>query len=155
MYAYSGNNREYDFIFRLYLKDNYEFHIMKALALSGSLFSVSGLVAYQYQNYTTAYLSYVLAMTSIWFHQSRSTLSYTADQIALYSVILRSLFDGYSGGIPGTLIVLSITYYNYIIFFSSYSQYCCWHPVTGKQWHMTIHIVSVLGIILQQLCIKV
>jgi hypothetical protein len=128
---------------------------MKALALSGSLFSISGLIAYQYHNYTTAYLSYFLAMTSIWFHESRSRLSYTVDQIALYSVVLRAFLDGYSGGVPGTLLVLSVTFYNYIIFSSPYSTYLCWHPVTGKQWHMTIHLVSVLGIILQQACIKV
>ena len=127
---------------------------MKPLALSGSLFSVSGLVAYQYENYITAYLSYILAITSIWFHQSRSRLSYTVDQIALYSVFLRSFFDGYNGSIPGMFIFCTINTYNYIVFFSPYSTHLCWHPVTGNQWHMTIHLFAVLGIILQQLCIK-
>lgn len=128
---------------------------MKPLALSGSLFCVSGLVAYQYQNYTTAYLSCFIAMTSIWFHQSRTRLSYSIDQIALASVVLRSFFDGYSGGVSGILIASSINFYNYIVFFSPYSIYLCWHPVTGNQWHMSIHFFAILGIILQQACIKV
>ena len=162
MYAYSCNNRAHDIVFRFYkltlptcLKDMCYVYLMKPLAISGSLFSISGLVAYYYANYITAYLSFLLSFTSIWYHSYSSKLSYNADKIALYSVVLRSLFDGYNGSIPGMVLFSTINSYNYFVFFSSYSQYCCWHPVTGGRWHMTIHFLAVLGIILQQPCIKV
>jgi len=127
------------------------------LALSGSLFSVSGLVAYQYQNYSTAYVSCLLAMTSIWYHCQKSTPAYVIDQIALYSIVARSFLDGYSGGVPGILLACSINLYNYIIYYSPYSYYCCHHPSIriGDRWHMSIHCLAVLGIILQQTWIKV
>ena len=125
------------------------------LALTGSLFSLSGVVAYQYNNYSTAYLSFLLSLTSIWYHLQRSRASYIIDQIAIYSVILKTLLDGYIGGVPGTIITITINTYNYIIFFSPYSTYCCHHSSIhiGDRWHMTIHLFAVLGIILQQMCI--
>ena len=45
------------------------------LALSGSLFSVSGFVAYRYDNYITAYTSCLLSVTSILFHLHRTPLA--------------------------------------------------------------------------------
>jgi len=125
------------------------------LAFTGSLFSVSGLVAYQYNNHTTAYLSFLLSLTSIWYHLYQSRVSFIADQIALYSVVVRSFIDGYNGGVPGILISCSINAYNYVLYFSPYHTYCCHSPdiSIGKRWHMTIHCIAVLGIILQQMCI--
>lgn len=125
------------------------------LAVTGSLFSISSLVAYQYENYITAYLSFLLSLTSIWYHLDRRLPSFLLDQAALYSLTIRSFVDGYNGGLPGTLIACSINTYNYIVFFSPYSVYLCNHPniQTGNQWHKSIHILAVLGIILQQVCI--
>lgn len=125
------------------------------LAVTGSLFSLSGYVAYQYENYITAYLSFLLSLTSIWFHLDRRLSSYLVDQVALYSVVVRSSVDGYQGGLPGMLIFFSINTYNYIVFFSPYSTHFLNHPNTqiGNQWHKTVHCFAVLGIILQQLCI--
>jgi hypothetical protein len=124
------------------------------LALSGSLFSVSGFVAYRYDNYITAYTSFIVSLTSIFYHLHHTPLSYWMDQIALYSVILRSFVDGYEKGTTGITISLVVCSYNYIIFFSPYSKFCCFHsdPSIGNQWHRTIHLASVLGIILQQVC---
>ena len=124
------------------------------LVLSGSLFSLSSLVAYQYSNYITAYISGLLSLTSIAYHSHYTPFTYWIDQIAIYSVILRSYVDGYEKGIPGIMICIVINTYNYIIFFSPYSKWCCFNPNLSIQnkWHMTIHIMSVLGIILQQIC---
>jgi len=125
------------------------------LALTGSLFSLSGLVAYQYENYITAYLSFLLSLTSIWYHLDRRLSSFLLDQIALYSVAAHSFVDGYRGGVPGMFICCSIHTYNYIVFFSPYSTHFRNHPniQIGIQWHKTLHYFAVLGIILQQLCI--
>jgi hypothetical protein len=125
------------------------------LAITGSLFSLSGLVAYQYENHITAYLSFLLSLTSIWYHLDRRLASYLLDQIALYSVVARSFVDGYRGGVPGILIACSVNIYNYILYFSPYSIYCIKHPNAqyGNQWHKTIHYAAVLGIMLQQVCI--
>jgi len=117
------------------------------LALTGSLFSLSGLVAHQYDNYTTAYASYCLALTSVLYHLQRGPVAYWLDQIALYTVVFRSFMDG-------TAISAIICSYNYIVFFSPYSKWLCYHPIQhiGRRWHMSIHMISVLGIILQQFC---
>ena len=133
----------------------YSLEPVPELALTGSLFSLSGYVAYQYENHITAYLSFLLSLTSIWYHLNRQLSSYLLDQVALYSVVARSFVDGYRGGLPGCLIACSIHIYNYILYFSPYSIYFINHPNTqvGVQWHKTIHYFAVLGIILQQLCI--
>ena len=125
------------------------------LALSGSLFSVSGLVAYQYENPITAYASFVLALTSIAYHSKQIPLTYWPDQIALYTVVGRALVDGIQGGVPGITIWALVTFYNYSVHFGPYSKWFCHHPNTliGNGWHSTIHMGSVLGIILQQQCI--
>ena len=125
------------------------------LALSGSLFSLSGLVAYQYENPITAYASFVLALTSILYHSKRIPLTYWPDQIALYTVVARALVDGIQGGVPGITIWVLVTFYNYSIYFGPYSKWFCHHPTTliGNGWHSTIHAASILGIILQQQCI--
>jgi len=125
------------------------------LALTGSLFSISGLVAYNYNNPITAYTSFITCLTSLLFHSNRTHLIYWLDQIALYTVVVRSFIDGYQGGLLGFAISASICSYNYFIFFGPYSNQLCFHQnqTIGKRWHATIHIASVLGIILQQQCI--
>jgi hypothetical protein len=125
------------------------------LALSGSLFSISGFVAYQYENPITACMSLVLALTSIFYHSKRTPLAYWLDQIALYTVVGRGVIDGVQGGVPGIIIWFLVCGYNYYMFFSPYSNQLCFHPnkTIGKRWHATIHIASILGIILQQQCI--
>jgi hypothetical protein len=124
------------------------------LALTGSLFSLSGLVAHQYDNYTTAYASYCLALTSVLFHLQQSSVAYWLDQIALYTVVVRSFMDGYQCGVLGTSITSFINAYNYLVYFSPYSKWLRYHPIQhiGRRWHMSIHMMSVLGIILQQFC---
>jgi hypothetical protein len=129
---------------------------MSSLALTGSFFCISGYTAYQYNNLITAYLSFLLAFTSVWYHTYRIPPAFILDQIAIFGVVFRSFIDGYNGGVPGLTISIITNTYNYIVFFSPASKWCCFHPVnhTGIQWHSTLHIAAVISIILQQIAIS-
>jgi hypothetical protein len=122
------------------------------LALSGSLFSLSFFVAYLYGNYITAGANLALAITSIGYHILNNTTSYILDHIALYFVLIRSFVDGYNAGLYGLVIVIVINTYNYIVYFSPYSEWLEYHPnkTIGNFFHSTLHLFAVIGVIAQQ-----
>ena len=125
------------------------------LAFTGSFFTVSGLTALHYDNYLTAFLSFLLGITSVWFHLRRTPASFVLDQVALTSVVVRSFVDGYNGSLPGMTIACVINGYNWVVYFSPYKSYLTHHPnmVIANRWHMSIHILAILSIIAQQYCI--
>ena len=126
------------------------------LACSGYFFIVPAIVAWIHGNFLTAVFSGLLSRTSLWFHLERTDLSFIVDQIMLYSVIVRSLFDGYAGGVPGLAIWFTVIGYNYLIYFSPIRHHCVQHPIIeiGYRWHASMHIVSLLAISCQQLFIE-
>ena len=138
-----------------YLSKRYDPAINQPLAFTGSLFIVSAWTAFAYENYITGLLSFILSLTSVNYHLDHNPVSYVCDQIALFSVLIRSFFDGYSGGFHGLTIFFTINTYNWIMYFSPVATSFAGHPnrIMGNPWHMSIHILVVLGIIAQQYCI--
>jgi len=122
------------------------------LALTGCFFLSPSLVAYQYDNTLTAYLSLLLCLTSIYYHSTRLPIAYWLDQIVLYSVMVRGQIDGYYGGSKGLLIFYSAIGYNYIIYFSPLRHRFAFHPekIRAALWHSSMHLVCSLGILSQQ-----
>uniref|UniRef100_A0A6C0DH24 Uncharacterized protein n=1 Tax=viral metagenome TaxID=1070528 RepID=A0A6C0DH24_9ZZZZ len=127
----------------------------KDLAFTGSFFVVSGLTALTIENYLTAFFSFLLGFSSVWYHSLRTPASFVLDQVALTSVVIRSFVDGYNGSVPGMTIACVVNGYNWIIYFSPYKSLFTDHPnlVIANRWHMSIHILAILSIIAQQYCI--
>lgn len=125
------------------------------LAFTGSFFAVSGLTALIIENYPTAFLSFLLGFSSVWYHLLRSPASFVLDQIAMTSVVVRSFVDGYNGSVSGMTIACIINGYNWVVYFSPYKTLFADHPnlVIANRWHMSIHILAILSIITQQYCI--
>jgi hypothetical protein len=138
-----------------YLSNKYDPRMNQSLALTGSLFIISAWTAFAYENYITAILSFILSITSVYFHLDRNPISFVFDQIALTSVVIRSFFDGYSGGIHGCIICCVINSYNWIVYCSPIAEFIAANPdrLIANPWHSSIHIFAILGIILQQYCI--
>ena len=126
------------------------------LACSGYCFLVPACVAFTYGNVLTAVISGLLSVSSVWFHLHRTDVAFIIDQIMLYSVVVRGLFDGYAGGLPGITIWLVIMSYNYIVWFSPVQHHFAQNPIIqiASRWHMTIHILAIVGVSGQQLFIE-
>uniref|UniRef100_A0A6C0AP24 Uncharacterized protein n=1 Tax=viral metagenome TaxID=1070528 RepID=A0A6C0AP24_9ZZZZ len=122
------------------------------LAFTGSFFAVSGTVALVLKNYPTAFLSFLLGLSSVWYHLLRTPAAFVLDQIALTSVVVRSFVDGYNGSVPGMTIACVINGYNWIVYFSPYKSLFTDHPnlVIANRWHISIYILTILSIIAQQ-----
>ena len=138
-----------------YISKQYDPAINQPLAFTGSLFLVSAWTAFAHENLITALLSFLLSLTSVYYHLDHNPVSYVCDQIALFSVVIRSFFDGYRGGFHGLTIFFTINTYNWIAYFSPIATSFAAHPdrIMSNPWHMSIHIFAVLGIIAQQYCI--
>jgi hypothetical protein len=126
------------------------------LASSGTLFLVPCYIAWSYGNILTAVFSGLLSGTSVWYHLYRNDVAFIIDQIALWSVITRGLFDGYAGGVPGIAIWCTVMSYNYILYASPVRRHFVHQQniEISNRWHMTIHIMSLLGVAGQQLFIE-
>ena len=126
------------------------------LAYSGSLFLIPAFTAFAYGNILTAVLNGLLSGTSIWYHLYRNNPAFISDQLVLWSVIIRAIFDGYAGGIPGMTLWLFAISYNYVMYFSPIRHHFVHQPIIqmGDRWHATIHIVSLLSLAGQQLFIE-
>ena len=138
------------------MKLSYDKRPSVLLACSGSLFLIPAIVGWIYGNILTAVLNGLLSGTSIWYHLCRNDPSFISDQIVLYSVVLRGLFDGYSGGVPGLAIWFTTIGYNYIVYFSPVRHHLIQHPdiEVGDRWHASMHLVSLIAISNQQLFIE-
>jgi hypothetical protein len=138
-----------------YISKQYDPAINQPLALSGSLFIVSAWTAFAYENYITGLLSFILSLTSVNYHLDHNPVSYVCDQIALFSVVIRSFFDGYSGGLHGLIIFFAINTYNWMVYFSPIGLSLASNSdrSVANPWHMSIHLFAILAIIVQQYCI--
>jgi len=126
------------------------------LATSGSFFIISGAVAYYYGNYITCVLNCLLGMSSILFHVARTPHLFILDQILIVSVVLRGFVDGFYGSIQGILLAVIANAYSWIIYFSPFKKLFAYHPESSiaTRWHMSMHVLGIICICIQQQYIK-
>jgi len=119
------------------------------LALSGgTLYFYVTYIAYIYQSSVwMTYNSLCLALSSIWFHSTKSPASYWTDQIVLNSWVVGFVYEAYVRHWFAVCFVLLGILYAVLMFYAGQADRTyAYHP--SRFWsvffHMTVHISSAL-----------
>jgi hypothetical protein len=120
------------------------------LVASAQSFLLPVAFAYQAEIYPTAGIYMCLWATSIYFHSTKSLLSFYLDQLAVVSAVTCSFVDGYATYPYGILCTLAGNGYNYYVFV--HAKHCSSQDmVTRTVAHAGIHIFSSIAATLQMI----
>ena len=119
------------------------------LALSGGVFySYVSYLAYLYEcSRMMLYHSLALALTSIWFHSTKSAPSFWADQLVLNTWVLMFVYEAYlRSWMAVGLSTLGILYAVLMFYVGQVNRTYAYHP--ARFWsiffHLTVHMSSTL-----------
>ncbi len=123
------------------------------LAFSGgTLFTYFAYVAYITDSpRRIVYHSLSLALSSIWFHSTKSAPSFWVDQVVLNTWVLSCMYDAYTRHwMPVAITWLCILYGVLMFYVGQVKRTFAYHPsrFISTFFHITVHIVATIGAII-------
>jgi hypothetical protein len=123
------------------------------LAMSGgTLFTYFAYVAYITDcPRRIVYHSLSLALSSVWFHTTKSAPAFWVDQVVLNSWVLSCMYDAYTRHwMPVAITWLCIFYATLIFYVGQANRTYAYHP--SRFWsiffHISVHMVATMGAII-------
>ena len=119
---------------------------MKLLVFTSNLICIPTCVAFLLKRWEDVFITSLQAICAIWYHSSHSPISFYADQISIWLLVLHTCMLATTNTITPFLFTLGFGYMGVVYSYGKINNIFCFDPneYIADIYHASMHIVGII-----------